>query len=66
MQFNVKKVQFSFILPIDRTLSSSITLGQSGLGSDGYEGVLCIPQSSSITETALSDCLESYPRQLLG
>ena len=35
--------------------------GQRGPGSDGNKGVLCVPQSSSITETSLSDCLESYP-----
>ena len=29
-------------------------------GSDGTEGVLRIPQSSSIAGTSLSDCLVSY------
>ena len=52
--------QFSFILPIDRTLSGAPTQGQSGPGSDGNEGVLYIPQSSSIPETLPSDCLVSY------
>ena len=37
------------ILPIDRILSGPTTLGLSGPGSDGNEGVLHIPQSSSIT-----------------
>ena len=36
--------QFSSIWPIDRTLSGATTPGQSGPGSDGNEGVLCIPQ----------------------
>ena len=34
--------------------------GQSGSGSDSNEGVLHIPQSSSITATSPSDCLVSY------
>ena len=34
--------------------------GQSGPGSNGNEGVLCIPQSSSITGTSPSNCLVSY------
>ena len=41
-------------------LSSATTLGQSGPGSDGNEGVLHIPQSSSITGTSPSDCLALY------
>ena len=40
--------------------------GQSGPGSNGNEGVLRIPQSSSITGTLPSDCLVSYPGHLLG
>ena len=75
-QLNVKTVlfqviqfcmytQFSSIWPIDRTLSYDITPGQSGLGSDGIEGVFCISQSSSITETSPSDCLVSYIRTLV-
>ena len=35
-------------------------------GSDGNERVLYIPQSSSITGTSPSDCLESYPGHPLG
>ena len=35
--------------------------GQSGPGSNGNEGVLCIPQTSSIAGTSPSDCLVSYP-----
>ena len=52
--------QFSSIWHIDRTLSATITPGQSGPGSDGNEWVLYIPQSSSITGTLPSDCLGSY------
>ena len=46
--------------PIDRTLSGATTPHQSGPGSNGNEGVFCIPQSSSITRASLSDCLVSY------
>ena len=41
--------------------SSATTPDQSEPGSEYIEGVLCIPQSSSITGTSLSDCLVSYP-----
>ena len=41
-------------------LSSATTTGQSGPGSDGNEGVLHIPQSSSIAGTSPSDSLVSY------
>ena len=51
---------------MDRALSGTITPGQSGPGSDGSEGVVCIPQSSSITGTLPSDCLVSYPGYSLG
>ena len=44
---------------MDRTLSAATTPSQSGPGSDGNEGVLCIPQISSITGTSPSDCLVS-------
>ena len=43
-----------------------LRLGQSGRGSDGNEGVLCIPQNSSITGTSASDCLVSYPGDVLS
>ena len=36
---------------------AATTPGQSGYGSNGNEGVLCISQSSSITGTSPSDCL---------
>ena len=58
-------MQFSSIQPIDRVLSGATTLGQSGPGNDSNEGVLCIPQSSSITGTSPSDCLVSYTRTLI-
>ena len=59
IQFSIS-TQFSSIWPIDRTLPGATTPGQSGPGSDGNQGVLCIPQSSSITGTSPSDCLVSY------
>ena len=55
----------SSIWPIDRTLSGATTLGQSGSWSNGNEGVLYIPQSSSITGASLSDCLVSYSKHSL-
>ena len=60
------KYAVSSIQPIDRTLSGATTLGQSGLGSNDNEGVFLIPQSSSLTGTAPSDCLVSYPGYLLS
>ena len=42
-------------------LLGATMLGQSGPGSNGNEGVLCIPQGPSITGTSSSDCLMSYP-----
>ena len=54
------------IWPIDRTLSGAITPGQSGPGSDGNEGTVYFPQSSSTTGASTSDCLVSYPGHLLG
>ena len=65
IQFSIG-TQFSSIWPIDRTLSSATTPDQSGTGSDGNEGVLHIPQSSSITGTSPSDCLVSYPGHSWG
>ena len=41
-------------------------MGLSELGSDGNEGVLHIPQNSSITGASPSDCLMSYPGHSLG
>ena len=53
-------MQFSSIRPIDRALSGATIPGQSGPGSNGNEGVLRIPESSSISGTSPSDCLVSY------
>ena len=50
-------MQFSSILPVDRTLTGATTLGQSEPRSYDNEGVLCILQSSSIIGTSPSDCL---------
>ena len=58
IQFSIR-TQFSSIWSIDRTLSNATTWGQKGPGSDGREGVIRIPQSSSLTETSPSDCLLS-------
>ena len=49
------------IWSIDRILSGATTPGQSEPGSNGNERVLCIHQSSCITEASPSDCLLSYP-----
>ena len=56
IQFSIS-TQFSSIWPIDRTLSGATTPSQRGHGSNGNEGVLRIPQSSSTAGTSLSDCL---------
>ena len=65
IQFSLS-TQFSSIWPIDWTLSGATTSGQSEPGSDGNEGILHIPQSSSITGTSSSDCLVSYSGHSLG
>ena len=65
IQFSIS-TQFSSIRPIDSTLSGITTLGSSRTGSDDKEGVLRIPQTSRITGTSLSLCLESYPGHWLG
>ena len=56
----------SSIWPIHMTLSGVTTLGQRGPGSNVNEGVLCFPQSSSITGASSLDCLVSYARHSLG
>ena len=45
---------------MDKTLLGVTTPGQRGLGNDGNEDVIRIPESSSVTETSPSDCLMSY------
>ena len=64
-QFSMS-TQFRSIWAIDRTLSGATTLGQSEPGSDGNQGVLRLPQSSSITGSSPSDCLVSYLGHSLG
>ena len=53
-------IQFCLIWPIDRTLSGAITPGWSGPRNEDNEGLVHIPQSSSITATSWSDCLVTY------
>ena len=65
IQFSIR-TQFSSIWPIDRTLSGPTTLGKSGPRNDVNEGVLRIPQSSTITGASLSVCLMSYREHSLG
>ena len=55
---------FNSIRAIDRTILGATTPGQSGPGSDCNERVFHILQISSITGTAPSDCLVSYPGHL--
>ena len=52
----------SSIWPIDGTLSGATNPGQSGPGGDCNKGLLRVPQSSSINEDSLSDCLKSINR----
>ena len=59
------KCQTSICRILYSTLSSATTLGQNGSGSDGSEGVLCIPQSARISGISPLDCLMSYPGHLL-
>ena len=56
------KCKNSSISAIDKILSGATTPGQSGPVNKGNKGVICIPQSSSITETSPSECLVSYSR----
>ena len=59
IQFTIN-MQFSSIWSIEGTLSGATSLGHSEPGSDTSEGILHIPQSSSITGTLPTDCLVSY------
>ena len=63
IQFSLS-LQFSSNWPIDRTLSGAASPSQSGLGNDGNEGVLRIPQSYKFTWTSPLDYLVSYIRTL--
>ena len=63
---NTRNCGLALFNPWIGPLSRATTPGQSGPGSDGNEGVLCVPQSSSITGTSPSDCLVSYTGHSLG
>ena len=65
IQFSIS-TQFGSIWAINRTWSGATTQGQNGSESDGNEGVIYLPQSSSITGISPSDCLVSYPGHSLG
>ena len=65
IQFSINTL-FSSIWPIDRTLSGATIPRQSEPLSNGNEGVLCIPQSSSITRLSPSDCFALYAGHSLG
>ena len=56
----------SSIRHIDRTLPGDTTLGQGGPWSDGNKGILCMSQSSSISEASPWDCLVPYAGRSLG
>ena len=58
-RLNIKRILFQTIWLKGRMLSGAFTPDQSGPGSDGNEGVLRIPQSSSITRTLSLDCFVS-------
>ena len=65
IQFSIS-TQFSSIWPKVWTLPGAITPGLSEPGSDVNERIQRIPQSSNITGTSPSDCLESYTGHLPG
>ena len=65
-QFSLAKVHSLVLFDPDRNVSGVTTTGQSGPGSDGSDGVLCIPQSSSITGTSPSDFFSVICRTLVG
>ena len=52
-------MQFSSFWPIDRIQSGATTPKPNGPEINGNEGVLHIPQASSITEISILDFLES-------
>ena len=55
----------SYLWPIDRILLGATTPGQSEPGSDDNEGVLRIPQSSSISGASPSDIFCGISRTLV-
>ena len=64
IQFSVI-TEFSFIWPIDRTLSGATTPVLSGPGSDVSEGVLHVSQSFSFTGISPSDFFSVISRTLV-
>ena len=64
IQFSMS-TQFTSIKPINRALSGATIPGQIGPGSNGNEGVLCIPQTPSITGTSPSDFFSVISRTLV-
>ena len=50
---------------MDKILSGAMTTDQRRTENDGIEGILRIPQSSSMIGAIPSDYLESYPGNLL-
>ena len=56
----------SSLWPIDKTLSGATTPGQSAPESDSNEGILCIPQNSSITEVSPSNYFSVISRTFVG
>ena len=54
VKYNYTVYTHNSIWSIDRVLSSVTSPDQSGTGSDGNEGILNIPQNSSITEALFS------------
>ena len=65
IQFSIS-TPFTSIWLIDRSLSGTTTPGHSRPESDGNNGALLIPKSSCLTGTSSSDCLVSYPGNLLA
>ena len=65
IQFSIS-MHFSSIWPIDRTQISCYHSKPEWTCSNENEGVLRIPQSSSIAGTLLSDCLVPYTGHSLG
>ena len=65
IQFSISHL-FALSLSVKKFYFGATTPGQSGPGSNGNKGVVCITQSSSITAASPSDFLVSYPGHLLG
>ena len=65
IQFSIG-TQFNSIGPIEKTLASATTLGQSGVGSEGNKVVLCVPKSSNLFWGLTIRLFMSYPGYLSG